>query len=180
MTDVDPTRVDLELEAVARAKDPFVRRIYGYTNHGNFPIDCPVITEVTPTLLQGGCERGLILPNTVKHVVSLYRWERYKAKHPLKSFLEVEMYDSADGEPDREQIVTLARWVNVCRSTGTTLVHCQAGLNRSALVVAAALMLEGWTAEFTIDFLREQRSPAVLCNPTFEAWLHAFNNTLEG
>jgi protein-tyrosine phosphatase len=51
------------------------------------------------------------------------------------------------------------------------LVHCQAGLNRSGVVVAYALMLNGMSAAEAIARIRERRSPAVLCNPQFERWL---------
>jgi hypothetical protein len=63
--------------------------------------------------------------------------------------------------------------VTARRKTGPCLVHCQAGLNRSSLVVARVLMLEGATADEAIGLLREKRSPACLCNPAFEEWLRA-------
>jgi len=61
--------------------------------------------------------------------------------------------------------------VNACREDGPTLVHCQAGLNRSSLVAARALVLGGMTADDAIALIREKRSPACLCNPAFERWL---------
>jgi protein-tyrosine phosphatase len=50
-------------------------------------------------------------------------------------------------------------------------VHCQAGLNRSSLVVGRALMLGGMTADDAIVLIRRKRSPACLSNPSFERWL---------
>jgi protein-tyrosine phosphatase len=55
---------------------------------------------------------------------------------------------------------------------GKTLVHCQAGLNRSGLVAAVALMKLGRTADEAIKLLRDSRSPMVLCNDTFVSQLH--------
>ena len=81
------------------------------------------------------------------------------------------MYDSEDQA--LEQVEAIARWVNACRETGPVLVHCQAGLNRSSLVVARALMLAGKSAEDAISTLREKRSPACLCNHAFEEYLRA-------
>lgn len=81
------------------------------------------------------------------------------------------MYDSSD--QGFAQVDAIAAWVNVCRKDGPTLVHCQAGLNRSGLVAARALTLDGMNAADAIALLREKRSPAVLCNRSFESWLTA-------
>lgn len=160
----DPTGIKLTI-------DPTVQRLTGTTAHGYHPFDVPYISEIVPGLWQGGCTTGLALPHFIDHLVSLYPWERYKTFHELKSELYVRAYDSLDGGPERIQITHLAEWVNHCRDTGNVLVHCQAGLNRSSLVVAVALMEEDPTRRplDVIKLLREQRSPAVLCNPSFEA-----------
>ena len=54
-------------------------------------------------------------------------------------------------------------------------MHCQAGLNRSSLVVAIALLLSGEvsTGQEAIDLIREKRDPACLCNPAFEKWVRS-------
>ena len=106
---VDPTAIDIDF-------DPTVRRMKGVTVHGGMPFDVPIITEIGPNLWQGGCQDGLILPCFVRHLVSLYLWEHYRVQHELDSVLIVRMYDSE--EQTFEQIEALARWVNVCRTTG--------------------------------------------------------------
>lgn len=151
--------------------DPRVRRITGVTDYGYLRVDAPYISEVLPGLWQGGCGHDLILPSFISHLISLYPWQRYEVRHELQSDMHVSMYDSA--EQVMGQVPLLAAWVNQCRKTGPVLVHCQAGLNRSGLVVATALMLDGYTAGRAIRLLREERSPAVLCNPAFEAWLRS-------
>ena len=78
-------------------------------------------------------------------MVSLYPWEGYTLRHEIDSQLVVEMYDSLDQGFD--QVDAIARWVNECRKSGPVLVHCQAGLNRSGLVVARALVLAGDVAD---------------------------------
>lgn len=161
----DPTAVDIRL-------DPTQRRMVGRTNHGNLLIDVPIISEVADNLWQGGCIDGLILPKFIKHVVSLYPWERYKVQHELDSFLEIRMYDSLTQQFD--QIYELAEWVNYRREDGPVLVHCQAGLNRSSLVAGMALVFYGMSGDEAVKYLREKRSPAVLCNPTFEKHLRQF------
>lgn len=161
--DVDPTRIALEL-------DPEYMRMAGTAYHGNTPFDVPYVSRITDDLWQGGCADGMVLPRQVRHLVSLYPWESYDVHRRLDSSLTVTMYDQS-GEVDSEQVLSIARWVNECRRTGLTLVHCQAGLNRSGLVAATALVLEGRTPREAIDLLRETRSPAVLCNRDFEEWV---------
>lgn len=157
----DPTRIDIEF-------DPTVQRMQGVARHGMTPFDVPFISEIADNLWQGGCRDGLVLPGFVRHVVSLYPWERYATHPDLLSEHYVEMYDSTD--QGFEQLDEIAGYVNVCRRTGPTLVHCQAGLNRSSLVAARALFLDGFgTGKEIVAHVRAARSPACLCNPAFEA-----------
>ena len=167
----DPTYVPVVTD---NRRNPFVRRMSGVAVHGHTPFDVPFISEIVPGFYQGGCERGLILPKEIEHVVSLYKWERYAKHRNLLTFHEVTMYDDNEG-PDRDNIIELATLVNDCRKQGPTLVHCQAGLNRSGLVAGTALVLSGMSPQRAIAKLRESRSPAVLCNRTFENWLLNFS-----
>lgn len=161
---LDPTRIRL-------ATDPLAQRMTGVTSHGHIPFDVPFLTEITPGLWQGGTADGLVLPGHIAHLVSLYPWESYWVRHELGSRVEVRMRDSIGA--DMRLVGHLARWVQECRATGPVLVACQAGLNRSSLVMARVLMLNGLTAVEAIEMIREKRSPACLCNPAFEAWLLA-------
>lgn len=159
---VDPTRIAIDF-------DPREQRMRGYAMHGNTPFDVPFISQITDTLWTGGCMDGLVLPGDIEHVVSLYPWERYTVHHEVTSVLSVRMYDSLDQAMG--QVEGIADWVNVCRESGPTLVHCQAGLNRSGLIAATALIRSGMAPAEAIALLREKRSPAVLCNDAFEDWL---------
>jgi len=162
--DIDPTRIDIEF-------DPTVRRMIGVAYHGNKHFNVPFMSPIVDNLWTGGCQSGLILPEEIDHVVSLYPWEEYSASRPLHSKLAVRMYDSTDEAVNSEQVWQIAAWVNSCRSNGVTLVHCQAGLNRSNLIAAAALILDGVEPHEALALLREKRSHAVLCNPLFEEWV---------
>jgi hypothetical protein len=51
------------------------------------------------------------------------------------------------------------------------LIRCQAGVNRSGLVTALVLMLDGYSAREAIELIRERRAPAVLSNRHFVQWL---------
>lgn len=159
---IDPTRIDI-------AVDPQRQRLIGVSAHGLRHFDVPYISEIVPGLWLGGCEDGPVLPGFIKHLVSLYPWESYTVNHELDSALEVRMYDSLD--QTFHQVDGISQWVNECRPSGPVLVHCQAGLNRSSLVVTRALVLDGMPVLEAIALVRQKRSPVCLCNPSFEQWL---------
>lgn len=135
----------------------------------NGRFSAPLISHIEGNLYVGGCRNGVKLPDDFKHVVSLYKWERY-ALGPETALHEFTMYDSADMEAD-DQIHEIAALVNDCLEDGKTLVHCQAGLNRSNLISGLALIKQGYAPGDAINLLRDKRSPVVLCNEAFENWL---------
>ena len=51
------------------------------------------------------------------------------------------------------------------------LIRCQAGVNRSGLVMALVLMHYGYSAADALTLQRSRRGNAVLSNGNFEAWL---------
>jgi protein-tyrosine phosphatase len=164
----DPTAIGIEF-------DPTVQRMSGIAVHGNTPFDVPFISEISDNLWQGGCEDGLILPEFVDHLVSLYPWESYDICREVKTQLKVVMYDSTT--QDFKQVEEIAQWVANRVLEGPTLVHCQAGLNRSSLVSARALMLiHKCTAEKAIAVIKAKRSEACLCNESFLAWLRRLDD----
>lgn len=165
MESFDPTAIPIDF-------DPREQRMRGIAYHGRTPFDVPYISHIVDNLWTGGCADDLQLPGHIKHVISLYPWEQYAVGHELDSYLAVKMYDTAEGEPDEDLVNRIADWVIECMQDGQTLVHCQAGLNRSALIATTALVRSGnFDVDWAINLLRDRRSPAVLCNPTFEAWL---------
>ena len=164
----------MSVEAEHQSADVDTHHIEGYARHHHAAFSMPLITQIEPNFWQGGCRDRVSLGAHFKHVISLYPWERYKTEKPLDSFTEVRLFDSHD-MPDREQIIALAIWVNVCRRLGPTLVHCQAGLNRSGLIAGTALILSGMDPKAAIEKLRASRSPAVLCNSSYERFLLEFH-----
>lgn len=87
-------------------------------------------------------------------------------------------YDANLTSADARRVIRVARdahrrW----RRGDQVLIRCQAGVNRSGLVTALVLMLEGYTAADAIDLIRRRRSPHVLSNRHFERWLR--NNAAE-
>lgn len=146
-------------------------RIEGFALDRDEPFEVPLISHIAGNLWMGGCIPGVRLPAEVAHVVSLYAWGSY-AIEPGTRRLRVAMSDHA-AMPDLDELDALAGYVLDAVAQGPTLVHCQAGLNRSGLVAAYALVLDGMAPATAIRLLRERRSPQVLCNPVFEAWLLA-------
>src|SRR5664279_2220524 len=160
----DPTKIEIDF-------DPTSKRMVGTARHGDTPFDVPFISQIEGNLWQGGCEDGLVLPTYIKHLISLYPWEAYTVTHELSSALELRMYDSEDQAFD--QVDAIAAWVKSCVADGPTLVHCQAGLNRSSLIAGRVLTMGGMEGRDAVKLLRERRSTACLCNPSFARWLRA-------
>lgn len=173
----DPTAFDISLGRKTDSRsDPFTEVMGGYALHGGQYFEVPYISHIRDNLYQGGCTNGLVLPEKFKYVISLYPWEKYtipKGRDTKRT--EVVMYDSEDGIPENDPgLRGLAEYVNECRAEGPTLVHCQAGLNRSGLVAGMALVLGGLSPSSAIQLLRASRSEQVLCNRTFESYLRNF------
>ena len=104
----------------------------------------------------------------------------YASAEPADWFVkEVRLgfWDSAMGdfnpETQLEDIVKMAHkdW----KSGKRVLIRCQAGLNRSSIVMALVLIRDGYSPEEAITVMREKRSEAVLCNKHFVDYLLGLN-----
>ena len=154
-----------------RQADLTTHHIEGIAAMNNQRFFCPLISHVEGNLWQGGTPADVgALPSDFEFVINLYPWETYKVSDKTTE-MKVRLYDAAE-VPDPVLLHAIADWINVVRKKGKTLVHCQAGLNRSGLVTALALIKSGMSAKDAVALLRDQRSPAVLCNSTFEKWLY--------
>jgi protein-tyrosine phosphatase len=143
--------------------------IEGIALMGGAHFRVPLISHIIGNLWTGGCNHGVRLPDEFRYVISLYPWEKYDIG-PNTVRYEFALYDDHDvPDPDElDRIATLAlRFIE----RGRTLVHCQAGLNRSGLIAGLALVLSGMKPTDAIDLLRRKRSPTVLCNRVFADWL---------
>lgn len=146
--------------------DPFNHFLTGYHWDGK-PFTVPLITRVGPTLWQGGFAENIDLGKNFDLVVSLYPWGKYKGTHVLH---EYKMYDGA--EVDAQTVNEASEGILAALRLGDRVfVHCQAGLNRSALVTANVLVKNGGQPAEVIKYLRDIRSPEVLFNEAFVKWL---------
>ena len=137
--------------------------------------------QILPRLFQGGTEDDHVVGEGVP--VDHYRGERpfglivtlYADAQPAPWGVEEIRFGFPDGnltESAIERVLRIAltahdRWIAGER----VLIRCQAGVNRSGLVTALVLMLQGMSAEEAIALLRERRSPMVLNNSHFERFL---------
>ena len=137
--------------------------------------------EILPGLWQGGTEDDDVVgcPTPDGH---------YSRSHPFDLVVTLfadaqpvpwEVEEVRFGFPDSnltpkriERAVALsgyayARW----QSGARVLIRCQAGVNRSGLVMALTLMRHGLSATDAIGLIREGRGPAALSNRHFVRWL---------
>lgn len=161
-------RYDTNLDPEKHPIEGYARAAQEQGLDGFFSV--PLISHIEGNLWTGGCRQGLKLADDFKYVFSLYPWEQYDLG-PNTHRREVTMYDSQDQHMD--QVDEIATAVVEAVEDGKTLIHCQAGLNRSGLIAATALMKMGHTASSAIDLLREKRCDMVLCNASFEKWLRS-------
>jgi protein-tyrosine phosphatase len=146
---------------------------YAAMGEGQPHFSVSLVSHITGNLWTGGVLHGVRLSDDFEYVLSLYPFEKYKLgphtkrwEHPLSD---------GDRVPPREMLITLAAMAGQAVNKGKTLVHCQAGLNRSALIAGLMLVRTGdWTADQAIELMREVRSPVVLCNQFFERWLREY------
>jgi len=146
--------------------------IEGFALHGNTPFKVPLFSHIQGNLWMGGCPVK-VAPNEFEYIVnlvSLYPWWEPYAIAKFQVHTRVHLNDELE-IPSEDRLYALARCVNAYRRYGPTLVHCQAGLNRSGLIAALALIESGMKAVDAIALLRKKRSPVVLCNRAFEEWL---------
>ena len=72
--------------------------------------------------------------------------------------------------PDPDTLRGVASLIAGCLKSGAVVyVHCQAGMNRSALVTARILIEQGMTAEQSIETVRERRRGSL--SDEYAEWL---------
>lgn len=137
-------------------------------------------SEILPGLWQGGTDDADLV-NTGHHGVGIsgkdfdFVATMYASANPVDWFvheMRFGFYDHDMSDFDAEDLKDIVRiahrqWKNGNR----VLIRCQAGLNRSGLVMALVLIREGYHASEAIHLIRFQRGQAALCNSTFERWL---------
>lgn len=135
--------------------------------------------EVIPGLWQGGQlwrdTTGAIQTATVGTefdlVITLHAQPGYGPADGVEH-LQLIIPDGALLADDAEQALKLANVAGVAVDSGRrVLIRCQAGYNRSGLLVALTLVQLGHDVEAAIDLIREKRSRFALFNEHFLDYL---------
>jgi hypothetical protein len=138
-------------------------------------------SEILPGLWQGGTDYDDVIGHaaiglrpTKSEFDSVYTL--YGSANPADwGMKEVRFafYDSdmRDFDPQSDLWLPVAEAHADWRAGKRVLIRCQAGLNRSGLVMALVLIREGYSPSDAIDLIRTQRGYEALCNHHFEQWL---------
>lgn len=126
------------------------------------------ISHIYENIYMGGCFNGLKLPYHIKHVISLDEYHRYDIDGLNVTYDVFQMLD-IDEKPDYHSFMEPAQLAYEYFKTGEdTLIHCQAGVNRSGLVTAATLFKIGFEPQEAIDLIKEKRFDECLSNQSFK------------
>lgn len=168
-------------------RDTMTNHEYTYSNEPflNGKLDLAIWSEVLPNLWLGGTadndcvgdkhheidrQDWSIKPRHFDSVYTFFAWAN-PVYWEVKEF-RYGYFDSADTDFDLEAFRRIALMAHADWKRGEkVLLRCQAGLNRSSLIFALVLMIEGYTAQEAIDLIREKRHAKCLFNDKFVAWL---------
>ena len=141
-------------------------------------------SEILPGLFMGGTAdddvvdvakplRNLSGVQEFDSVVTCYSWAQ-----PMSWYVHENRFGFADGPlnaPTIKKVEELAEWIHgQWRSGKKCLIRCQAGKNRSGIILARVLMKDGYSADHAIQLIRERRGPDALFNGDFVEWLKNF------
>ena len=137
-------------------------------------VETPAFTfdAVIPGLYQGDFPAGTVDWSRFDDVVNLTLEEVPGVQLQVGGLrMHVPIWDDKMVNPTgvRAAALTVAERVTAGKRV---LVHCSAGLNRSGVVSARALMFMGVPVAEAIARVRSARGPYALSNRDFVAWLH--------
>lgn len=120
---------------------------------------------------RGKTSRALSEPSPFDSVVCMYGHA-----NPIGYYVREQRFGIADAELDeasKPEIIQLADWLHSEWKQGKSVAgKCQAGLNRSSLIVALVLLKEGYSATEAIELIRKKRSEYALFNNHFVEFIH--------
>ena len=142
-----------------------------------------LVSEILPNLYMGGTGDSDIV-QFGKRLPQLHEREEfdsvvtcYSYAQPMSWYVHENRYGFADGPLNPKTFAKaqeMASWLHSEWKAGRKcLSRCQAGLNRSGLVIALVLMMDGYTADDAIALIREKRDRNALFNLDFVRKLQA-------
>jgi len=145
-------------------------------------------SEVLPNLWQGGTSDSDVLGDHIafggrEAFITLRNFDTvvtmYQYANPVDWLVKEYrycIYDSDANHFDKAELFATAKFAHDEWKAGKrVLIRCQAGLNRSGLVMALVLMRGGYTADEAIAQVRATRSPDALFNRQFVDFLRSIN-----
>ncbi len=132
--------------------------------------DYDVIGDPTYAVLFSREDQAFITPENFDTVITLYQYA-----NPVGWFVKEYRYCVYDWNIEHLNLKELYKTVKYAHAEwkdgNRVLIRCQAGLNRSSLVMALVLIRDGYTAVDAIDLIRKRRNPQCLFNKEFESFL---------
>lgn len=137
-------------------------------------------SEILPGLWQGGTDDADVVRygngnSGVTNKDFDFVATLYASANPVDWFVHEMRFGFYDHDMNDFQVEALYDIVRIThrqwKSGNRVLVRCQAGLNRSGLVMALVLIRDGYSPAEAIQLIRTQRGNAALCNKTFDRWL---------
>lgn len=142
--------------------------------------------EIVPGLWMGGHDYGpeglpVVVGDEFDHVFSLYsRYGHGPDEGVPHDYMH--LWDGLASEGDLDRVRNFAGRVHdtlmwfhqqdaVDGGRRKALVRCQAGYNRSGLVVAFVLLRSGMDPVTAVNLIREKRGPHALCNAWFVSYI---------
>ena len=137
-------------------------------------------SEIAPNLFMGGTDDLDVIQLPARNrkrddlpfeaIVTMYAWAR-PADWQIQEF-RYGVPDASIADIDLRRLREAVDFgFNRWKSGDRVLVRCQAGLNRSGLVTALILMLDGLSAADAIKAIRTNRAELALFNHDFVTWL---------
>ena len=143
--------------------------------------ELPLYSEILPNLWQGGTaeenwvNQAIPLPSledprhfdTVVTLTTVANPMGYHVKELRFGFPDAELFDEHNLNIEQVADWTFQEW----KSGNKVLIRCQAGINRSGLIMALVLMRDGLSAKEAIELIRRKRSEFAINNIHFENYL---------
>jgi hypothetical protein len=142
--------------------------------------------EIIPGLWMGGHDYGpdgspVVIGNEFDHVFSLYQRHGHGPDEGIPhEYVRLSDGKLSEGALDRARDVAgkvhdTLMWFHRQNALDggdrKILVRCQAGYNRSGLIVGLVLLMSGMDAVSVVDLIREKRGGYALCNAWFVAYI---------
>jgi protein-tyrosine phosphatase len=138
-------------------------------------------SEILPGLWQGGTHDSDTIYTTNS---SIYKPSKedfdtvvtlYESANPVRGGVKEIRFGFYDGDMSDFDVTELRELVDAAhrdwKAGKRVLIRCQAGWNRSGLVMALTLIKDGLEPQEAIDLIRDRRVPEALSNRIFEHWL---------